>query len=299
MTGMPISPISPPRASDSSVVDPIIIANAGPGQAPRLTGTPARMPSVSAILAIVDPRRAAMARRSVNQFMKQSYRNKQLVIVNGTGTSLLDNQHPWINEVMVDPLAYPNAAAMRNFGIDQSTGDWIMPWDDDDHSHPHRILVQMAHRQANCCVLLSHQVRMEPMGSMICVLNDDVLGLPCTALFPRDVVYYDPNMSAGEDVEILQRGFPNRRIVVPNDGNWFPGPILSIAFYHGLNTLTREQFFGRYADPRFIGVPPDGLTQAMFDYVAGALSTYGLEMSVKKVGPTSPPSAQPAPQPAM
>lgn len=243
-----------------------------------------RAPMVTCILVISDPARIGLAQTTVNLWIKQTYQAKQLVIVNATGKPVTNAPYAWIKEIAVDPNQYATVGALRNKGIDEADGSWIMPWDDDDHAHNHRIAFQMAYRaDEKCCVMLARQIRIDVRNNTVCVFKDDLAGLPSTVLFPHDSARYDDGLTGGEDIELISRCFRDNRVVLPNDSSWFPGPALSIASWHGKNVLSREEFLGEYAHPVYVGQRPIDLTDDHIEYIKHAMSTYGMRVDVTKI----------------
>lgn len=246
-------------------------------------------PLVTAVMAISDPRRLKLAVRAINQFGNQSYDNKQLLVINSSGKRITNRNHPIVQEIEVDPAQYPTVGALRNLGIQQSEAEWILPWDDDNHSHPHRIALQMAHRREGSCVVLSHEIRLDvqmasPETHCVCVCEEPE-GIPGTILFPRSVVWagsatpplYDDLLSGpGEDVALL-RQFGERKIVLHN-GYGFPGPMLHLAFYQGLNLKSRGEFFGRFAGAEFYQHRDLAVSGDRLDYLVHVMRQYGYDI---------------------
>lgn len=248
-------------------------------------------PKVSAILVVADAARAVtVARAAVNQFLLQTYQNTEVVIVNSSGQPVLTGNHPRIKELAIQPGDCPTVGAMRNLGIQKSTGDWIFPLDDDDHNHKHRLAFQMAHRQEGSCVLLSHQLRIDlsppvrknERGIVVTMLRQ-ACGIPSTILFPRyyagdgDLIQYDPELMVAEDDELVTR--LKREVVLDNTPEWFPGPALHVAIWHGRNVKDRSQFFGPFAAPAYEGTCDPAIPQDVLEYLMDALTQYGLQLT--------------------
>ena len=258
-------------------------------------------PRVVALMPVADARRVNLARMTVNQFWEQTYQNAHLLIVNSSGTRVTNREHSLISEIEVSPVDFPTISALRNKGIQECDGEWCVLWDDDDHSHPHRISLQMAHRRDDCCVLLSHEMRVDVSEAVrsgekrptICICSNEK-GLANTVLFPRKlkvvggttVPLFDASMvTVGEDDKFI-RQFGRQLIVLPNPSDWFPGPALHIAFWHGLNSKERSDFLGEFADENLRGMRLPGVTDDLIGYLKKALDLYGVEMRVE-----APPTA--------
>ena len=246
-------------------------------------------PMVTGVIVVSDEGRLKLTRSNVNHFFEQTYPRKEIVIVNATGVDVTDRTYPLAIELKIDPAEYPTIGALRNYGIRRASGDWIMPIDDDDHSHPHRIAFQMAcrqHRQA--CVLLSHHFLVD-IENVVIVIKEDKRGLPGTILFPNQENYYDESIEGpGEDEEFIKRCFDDNISICNNSPSWFPGPLLQICTWHGRNMKTREEFFGPYADPRYQGTRVPGVTEDHVRYLKHALSLYGLELHADTHKPEGP-----------
>ena len=211
----------------------------GPGALPFHAVENSSIPLVTGILVVAEDERINLARSAVTSFLRQTYPNFEIIIINASPMhGVLDNEWDTMKEFRVDPVQYPTIGALRNKAIEEARGEWILPFDDDDHSHLHRLFFQMAVRQSGCCVMLSEQARVDIERNMLCI-HADPKGLPGTVLFPRKrkddtLNLYDANMlEAGEDKEFVDRNFGSgNTTVLPTSSKWFPGPCASIAFYY-------------------------------------------------------------------
>lgn len=270
-----------------SMVDDPVDAPTASGR----NGAEMGIPLVSGILVVGDDERINLARSSVSSFLRQTYPNKEVVIINAApNKSVLDQQWPTLREYRVDPIEYPTIGSLRNRGIEESDGEWVMPFDDDDHSHLHRMFMQMAVRREGSCVMANQQVRVDIDRHTLCVYEDSS-GISNTVLFPRLASngshnLYDADMvEAGEDDEFITRVFGSNKIILDNSLDWFPGPCLTIAYYHTRNKSSRERFFGEFAKSQYDGrvcgnIPPDYL-----DYIKDVMERAGLTASIKTTGP--------------
>lgn len=273
-------------------------------------------PLVSAILPFFNPRRLSLARKAVNNFIRQHYTPYELVVVNGTDTPVLTNQDmdaatfrdAGCSVLEVRAPEGLNAAAMRNRGIEAAHGDWIFPIDDDDWCHPQRLTFQMAHRREGQACLLQYQLRVDV--SALLQRNDDQSqpqaiqpllhllsltgGIPSTILFPRltsdgsdnqRAWFYDEDLNVGEHDELLARiqQTQGQAVVCDNMHNAFvqgmQWPILSVAIYHGNNELTYEQFFTQLPESLDHSVVPKGLTQNDMDQLLVVLQSYNFKIN--------------------
>ncbi len=223
---------------------------------------------VSAIMPHHNSSRLGLARKAVNNFIRNAYHPYELVIVNTTPERVLTNDTTspelaalgcFVTELLVPDLSTANASILRNYGIRQAKGDWILPIDSDDWSHPFRLLYQMANRDTDRVlvagdrllrpVLLRNQLRVDVAP----VLRDNLTetdtykptlhllelsrGVPSTILFHRNscvqsakgdnayerfdesYTWYDEEIEVNEHAELLSR-LPEP-VVVDNSHNVF------------------------------------------------------------------------------
>lgn len=270
-------------------------------------------PLVSAILAFSDSSRIHLARKAVNNFIRQNYTPYELIIVNSTETGVLTNNDMQSEDMRrqgchlmeVKGPSDANAGTLRNFGIRVARGDWILPVDDDDWVHPTRLMFQMAHRQSSQPVLLRHQLRVDvsPLreidrevgGSfkpLLHLIDKPNTGVASTILFPRQVGgasngiswLYDENLNTGEHDELLARVAEEEGgyVVADNSHNTFVTgmhwPILSIAIYHGMNELTFDKFFDGMPRPVDRNVVPPGLVAEDVSQLKLVLAGYNFKV---------------------
>lgn len=196
---------------------------------------------VSCILAFGMKQRINMAKTAVNQFVAQSYPNKQLVIVNNTEQRVTTHDHPDITEIDVNLGSNATIGALRNAGLDACTGDYIKPcWDDDDHFDPHLLAYQMwMNNQENLAVLLSRQIRVHVWKSIAYIHKQDE-GIPNTMIVPKSPARFDAAVRYGEDTLFWMQHWANRTKVINN--NIFPFDTLNIAVHHDNNLTPFESF---------------------------------------------------------
>ena len=92
-------------------------------------------PSVSAVMLVSWPRRAAMIDDAVRSFQAQTWAQKELVVVN-EGAPLRALQ-PGVTVVNTGPRR--SLGQQRNEGLAAARGAWLATWDDDDFSLPTRL----------------------------------------------------------------------------------------------------------------------------------------------------------------
>ena len=268
-----------------------------PADAPRPPDSPeskSGVPLVTGIIVVADDERINLARSSVTSFLRQTYPNKEVVIVNAASNkSVLEQQWPTLREFRVDPVQYPTIGALRNKGIEEADGEWVMPFDDDDHSHLHRMFMQMAIRRDGCCVMANQQIRVDIDRHTLCIF-EKADGISNTVLFPRkqangELNLYDSNIvEAGEDDEFVKRAFGDSKIILSTGTDWFPGPCLTIAYYHTRNKSSRERFFGEYAGSQYDGRVCGTIPDDCLDYIKNAMERAGLSASITAASSTGP-----------
>ncbi len=247
---------------------------AGPKPPSEVPVSPVQPPLVVAMLVVADVNRLRFAQAAVNNFFRQTYTNKHLVVVNGVDpatypaeeklpdgttvqltpaqrdarTTVTTREHPWLTEVRVP--AGMTVGAMRNRAMTrmpQSAG-WVTIWDDDNFAHPHRIAFQMAHRVGDAPVMLRSEVRVDVVNAVACRASNPA-GIHSTLLFPAtDIQTPFPDQTGYEDAAFWIKNWGGKQVVVPN-AETFPGTVMQVAFWHGRNVTTRQQFLGEYADP--------------------------------------------------
>lgn len=267
-------------------------------------------PLVTAILTFSDSSRINLARKAVNNFIRQNYTPYELIVVNSTDVGVITNTDMQSEDMRnqgcylmeVKGPSDVNAGTLRNFGIRLAKGDWIFPIDDDDWSHPTRLMFQMAHRCSNQPVLLRHQLRVDvsPLrdidrevgGSfkpLLHLVDRPAHGVASTILFPRldegGIFWlYDESLNVGEHDELLARIAEEEggHVVADNSHNTFVTgmhwPILSIAIYHGMNELTFDRFFEGMTQPVDQNIVPPGLVAEDVNQLKRVLAGYNFKV---------------------
>ncbi|CAN5182881.1 hypothetical protein BH09PSE3_BH09PSE3_22940 [soil metagenome] len=86
------------------------------------------------------------ASQAIDCFRRQSYANRELVIVTSVRDSAVGRLVAELGDPMIRYFEVEDRALgeLRNFGVARATGDFIAHWDDDDLYHPDRLSLQMA-----------------------------------------------------------------------------------------------------------------------------------------------------------
>lgn len=227
---------------------------------------------VTVLLVLTDPRRVRLARMLVNRLILQPFFPFEIMIVNSTAFNVLtvdtDNdvksaimRNSSIREISVTP-GLP-VGTMRNYGISQACGEWILPVDDDDYFHSLRLIVQMSRRRHGKPCMFKRQTLVdvsaavkhsdgEPVKPEI-YIRESPIGVPATVMFERvhegELVQYDESLEYGENEELLARVFGPRSTATIIDNRFselnaeIPWSLMSVGIWHGSNLLSRDRFF--------------------------------------------------------
>ncbi len=164
-------------------------------------------PLVSCVMVTKNPKRWEFLKRSILQFVQQTYQNKQLVIVCDDVKEYNDKIADFIkdkNNIKLSVVEYKEGdqpfslGYLRNVSLDNSDGDYIMQWDDDDLYHESRIEAQMDALQKNSrdiCLLQDLMLKLkdnEPIKIRYPLLENLPQGHPGTILFKRTDIRYKP-----------------------------------------------------------------------------------------------------------
>ena len=104
------------------------------------------LPLVSCLL--VTKNRFDLAKQAVACFVEQTYPNRELIILDDGQD---DHLYQWVKALKHPKILFfrlPDESIklgeLRNLSRQYASGDYIAQWDDDDISHPNRLLFQMA-----------------------------------------------------------------------------------------------------------------------------------------------------------
>jgi glycosyltransferase involved in cell wall biosynthesis len=116
----------------------------------------ASLPTIECLMVTLPiPERLAYAQRSIDDYCRQTYPNKKLVLVHDSGPEdAIGILHNYItslgrNDIKVVAVEGKlNLGELRNLSIENAASDIVCQWDDDDRSHPKRLEAQAAFLQA-------------------------------------------------------------------------------------------------------------------------------------------------------
>lgn len=199
-------------------------------------------PRVSAIC--ITDHRIDFLKRSTNCFLRQTYPNKELVVVfpfddEETGEYLSSLDSPEIRLIPVDPSDPISLGEKRNLGIQLSDGYYFCTWDDDDWYHQDRIANQVAHLQSTGLrsTTLSNVLvyDMQEKEAFISYARPWEQTLLCERSVIKEGIRYG-NLNKGED-SVLVSALKRMETV-----NVLFSPWSYIYIYHGGNTWHREHW---------------------------------------------------------
>jgi len=173
--------------------------------------------------------REKMARYAVEQFLNQSWKEKELIIVNEGDYWITDGSDINIREVRVQPGCYRNGT-LHNIGDGIARGQYIIRWDDDDIHHPDRIKIQ-----AEAAII--HVAPCSTLGKRIhYFMDDDIAFVKETSscgliLYENKGNQYLDGIRGGTDEIFYKEHYQSTTIKLDN----WPG--IYVRIYHGINQI--------------------------------------------------------------
>lgn len=200
----------------------------------KLADKSARRPKVSALMLTGKcVERYPLARVAVECFDRQTWPNKELIIVNHGTVQLSDGRDPRVREFMIKREPGMTLGDIRNISIEAADGDWCVQWDDDDWHHPTRIETQMAMAEEDALCTFLWQVR--------CNLYDGTAfydrfpgGQHMSILFSRSIRHRYPKLEIREDTAFKEK-FRRTNVIDNGVDNVAADPFQYVRFYHGRN----------------------------------------------------------------
>lgn len=212
-----------------------------------------------------NPDRMALTRCAILSFMTQTWKPRELIIVNqskglGHEAALM----PWVQSEFdrvpegVDVREIhisrpPTLGEMRNIAVENAKGGWLLPWDDDDWHHEDRCARMMNMRKDGFAIIPTCHVRYSlPQNTAFRYYNPG--GCGGIGLFPNyPGARYRP-LDKEEDSRFVEDFHP-RRVLWDNRGFAH----IYIRFYHGNNIGSEphimKQFRGKQFRSRWMDDP--------------------------------------------
>ena len=194
-----------------------------------------RKPKISALMITgKSPERYPLARVSLDCFFDQTWSNKEMVIINHGTEKVCSVVDPRVKEVFVEKGPGITLGDMRNWSIENSTGDWCMTWDDDDWHHPTRMQNQMAHSRERHITTYMWQVRCSLTNN--CAFYDKMpTGQQMSVMYERSTPARYLSLEVREDTKFIE-WFSGKVVCIDNHvGNVGCDPTQYVRFYHGRN----------------------------------------------------------------
>lgn len=193
--------------------------------------------------------RVKSLKRAIDCFLKQTYANKELVVVyesddQASVTFLNEIDHDFFKKVEVEAVPKQPLGALRNIAIEQSTGDYFAQWDDDDFYDKERLELQyqqLINAGKEACVLRRWRMYDRLQDKLYISNYMDVVGggentILCSKnLLEKYGIRY-PELKQGEDTAVIQWLILHDKVVA------LDRPDLYIYEVNGQNTWHREHF---------------------------------------------------------
>jgi glycosyltransferase involved in cell wall biosynthesis len=190
-------------------------------------------PKISCIMITND--RPLIACKAVDCYQHQTYRNRELVIIDDGSDPTLEQYVESLCDKTVRFIRLESEGKalgdLRNMAVKEASGEYVAQWDDDDLSDPYRLEIQMAAIQiSNCevCLLLSHMIWF-PERQRLAVSNQRFWESSFVCL-KRCVPAY-PSLRKGEDTEVIENILLHHRAICIDN------PRLYLYIFHGGNTF--------------------------------------------------------------
>lgn len=199
-------------------------------------------PRVSCLM--VTANRKKIAERSILCFKRQTYPNKELIIIDDgeedyrdilTGIPQSDLRY-----IRVPKDDHLRLGGLRNLSLEAAEGDFLVQWDDDDWYHDDRITLQAKVLQNGfdaCCLSYSLIHIQDGEFKDTPFIGSLTHGIPGSIMhISSDEIYY-PNYPKAEDTVYLNQWKKKKYTIMPKDMAY-----LFIRCYHGSNTWNAEHF---------------------------------------------------------
>ncbi|HKS08903.1 MAG TPA: glycosyltransferase [Pyrinomonadaceae bacterium] len=216
-----------------------------------------KLPTVSCLMVTLD--RLTLAKRAICSFATQSYQNRELIIVTDGKESFRQALERYVAALGIERVRFVYAGPkrstlgkLRNISLDAAQGDIVCQWDDDDYSHPERLVVQTGHmmrNSASACLMTDHLHYIEG-ERLLCWIDWTVGGTskgsaqlaPGTILMFRDKRFQYPEdgqfARQGEDAVFLEQVYKTVPVAhLEGAGH------LYLYTYHGRNTFPRGHHY--------------------------------------------------------
>ena len=198
----------------------------------------AEHPLVSCLM--VTRERHELARRAVECFRGQTYPNLELVVVDDDPD---DGLGRWVDSLGDSRIRYHRLAdenkplgELRNLAAQTARGEYIAQWDDDDVSHPDRVMEQMTALFAvrADAAFLHRQMLWQPGRRRLGVSARRLI--ENTMVVRKDLLGEYPALGKGEDTPLCNRLAEKADVAVCDR------PELYVYVFHGANAWDEKHF---------------------------------------------------------
>lgn len=196
------------------------------------------LPRVSCMMVTKD--RPVLAIRAVDCFRRQSYRNRELLILDDSTDHTLEEYiqtlaDPNIRLIRLEPQG-KTLGELRNLAVEKSSGEFVAQWDDDDLSDPDRLEIQMAAIHASrsdACLLQRHMIWF-PGKRRMAISNQR--RWESSFICRKDCMPCYPALRKGEDTEVIDEIAAHHQVII------LDAPQLYLYIFHGANTFEKEHW---------------------------------------------------------
>ncbi len=196
------------------------------------------LPRVSGLMVTRD--RAELAKFAVFCFRRQTYPNRELVIVDDGPDDTLEQ---WVANLADSQIVYvrlpdegKSLGQLRNIAVDRASGDYVAQWDDDDLSDPIRLETQLAalHALSADACLLEREQLWWPRSQRLAYSTRRLWEGSFIAVKAKLLPY--PDQRRGEDGPVIEQITARQRVTVLD----YPG--LYTYVFHENNTFGNEHW---------------------------------------------------------
>ena len=196
---------------------------------------------------MVTRNRSRIAERSVACFARQSWPNKELVVIDDGTEDYSPMLDKYSHLATIRYLRRPanslgTLGEARNYSLEQAHGDLLMQWDDDDWYHPERIAFQMKPIEKGAdAVLLRHTLMHVDHHDYIDkpYRTHIRIGTPGTIIHRRSSIRYPCLKQREDSIYMREWRAQHKTVVLGNCAHLF------IRCFHGNNTWNIRHFLER------------------------------------------------------
>lgn len=214
---------------------------------------------ISCLTVTKDTRRLPLLKQSILDFCRQSYPNKELVIVSDGSADYAQQIDDWVERLKREEIRHiyvpgqRSLGVIRNISVRHATGEYICQWDDDDLNHPLRLEHQFRYMQQQDADVSFFEDQLQYFYDTRELLwvswKPDLI--PGTLMCRKKCLQQNPylDLERGEDACLREVLRERTRLAVVSGAGY-----LTIYTYSGLNVYSRKHHESiRYShDPRYI-----------------------------------------------